>query len=235
MMMIAGAVSRYSLRSLRTITYGTEPMPEATLAAARRAMPWLRFKQTYGLSELGILPTQSENSGSTWLKLGNDGFETRIVNNLLWIRARSAMLGYLNAPSPFDADGWLNTQDEVEIRGDYVRILGRRSEVINVGGEKVHPSEVESVVLTMDNIRDATVYGRANPVTGQIVCARVSLIGPEDIRDVKRRLRSFCAGRLAPYKIPALVEIVDGDQHNYRFKKMRDFGGTALGAAELGQ
>lgn len=228
MMLIADAASRHSLKSLRTVTYGTEPMPETTLAAARSAMPWLRFKQTYGLSELGILPTQSESSGSTWLKLGNDGFETRIVNGLLWIRARSAMLGYLNAPSPFDADGWFNTQDEIVSRGDYVRILGRRSEMINVGGEKVHPSEVESVVLTMDNIRDATVFGRANPVTGQIVCARITLIGPEDIRDLKRRLRRFCASRLAPHKIPALVEIVDGDQHNYRFKKMRDFDGAAL-------
>ena len=123
MMMIADAVQRHSLQSLRTVTYGTEPMPEATLAAARKSMPWLRFKQTYGLSELGILPTQSENSGSTWLKLGNDGFETRIVNGLLWIRSRSAMLGYLNAPSPFNSDGWFNTQDEVEVRGDYVPIL----------------------------------------------------------------------------------------------------------------
>ena len=138
-------------------------------------------------------------------------------------------------PSPFDAEGWFNTQDQVEIRGDYVRILGRRSEMINVGGEKVHPSEVESVVLTMENVRDATVFGRANPVTGEIVCARIALIRPEDARDVKRRLRSFCAGRLAPYKIPALVEVVDGDQHNYRFKKMRDFGGAALAQAGPGQ
>jgi hypothetical protein len=61
------------------------------------------------------------------------------------------------------------------------------------------------------------------------------LIRREDIRDLKKRLRSFCAGRLAPYKIPALVEIAEGDQHNYRFKKMRDVGGAAIAQAGPGQ
>jgi acyl-CoA synthetase (AMP-forming)/AMP-acid ligase II len=229
MMLIADATSRFSLRSLRTITYGTEPMPQTTLAAAQRAMPWVAFKQTYGLSELGILPTRSKSSDSTLVKLGNDGFETRIVDGLLWIRAKSAMLGYLNAPQPFDKDGWFNTQDEVEIDGDFVRILGRRSEMINVGGEKVHPAEVESIVLTMDNIRDATIFGRPNPVTGQVVCARVSLIRPEATADVRQRLRKHCGSQLAPFKIPALVEVVDGDQHSYRFKKVRDLSSEAPG------
>lgn len=221
MMLIGDAPGRYSLRSLRMITYGTEPMPETTLAAAQRAMPWISFKQTYGLSELGILPTRSKSSDSTLVKLGNDGFETKIVDGQLWIRAKSAMLGYLNAPQPFDKDGWFNTHDEVEVHGEFVRILGRRSEMINVGGEKVHPAEIESVVLTMDNIRDATIFGKPSPVTGQIVCARVSLIEPEATVDVKRRLRSHCRTKLAPFKIPALVEVVEGDQHSYRFKKLR--------------
>jgi acyl-CoA synthetase (AMP-forming)/AMP-acid ligase II len=134
------------------------------------------------------------------------------------------MLGYLNAPTPFEQDGWFNTQDEVEVRDDYIRILGRKSESINVGGEKVHPSEVESVLLALDNIRDATVFGRPNPVTGQIVCARVSLVEPEDIQGLKTRLRSFCGSRLQRYKVPALIEVTDSDQHSYRFKKLRDGG-----------
>ena len=67
----------------------------------------------------------------------------------------------------------------------------------------------------------ATIFGRPSPVTGQIVCARVSLIRPEAAGDVKRRLRSHCRSQLAPFKIPALVEVVDGDQHSYRFKKLR--------------
>lgn len=222
MMMIADATARYDLSSLETITYGTEPMPESTLAAARRALPQARFKQTYGLSELGILPTRSESSDSLWLKLGTAGFDARIVDGVLWLKSQSAMLGYLNAPSPFDADGWFNTQDQVDVRGEYIRILGRRSEFINVGGDKVHPAEVESVLLTLDNIVDVTVFGRRNPVTGEIVCARVTLAQPEETQGLRQRLRVHCRGRLQPYKIPAVVEVAESAQHSYRFKKLRD-------------
>ena len=159
-LLIADAIRRHDLSSLEIVTYGTEPMPASTLAAVREALPWVRFKQTYGLSELGILPTQSRNSGSVWLKLGNAGFEHKIVDGVLWIRSPAAMLGYLNAPSPFDADGWFNTQDLVESDGDYIRILGRKSELINVGGEKVHPTEIENVLLQLDNVKDVD---RARP------------------------------------------------------------------------
>lgn len=222
MMLISDAVRRYGLRSLNIMTYGTEPMPAHTLAAARRAMPWVRFKQTYGLSELGILPSRSESADSTWMKLGSDGFDVRIVDGLLWIRSPTGMLGYLNAPSPFTSDGWFNTQDAVEVRGEYLRVLGRKTEFINVGGEKVHPAEVENVLLSMSNIRDATVFGRPNPITGQVVCARVNLQQHEDAGVLKQRLRAFCKSRLQAYKVPVLIEVTDKAQHSYRFKKVRD-------------
>ncbi len=72
-------------------------------------------------------------------------------------RSESAMLGYLNAPSPFDEDGWYDTGDQVETDGEYIRILGRKSEIINVGGEKVFPAEVESVFLEIPNVRDVLI------------------------------------------------------------------------------
>jgi len=86
-LVIADTIPRYDLSSLEIVTYGTEPMPPSTLAAARAALPWVRFKQTYGLSELGILPTQSRDPGSVWIKLGNSGFEHKIVDGVLWIRS----------------------------------------------------------------------------------------------------------------------------------------------------
>src|SRR5512139_2520817 len=127
LLLIADAIQRYDLSCLKVITYGTEPMPPSTLAVIREAVPWVQFKQTYGLSELGILPTRSRDSGSVWLKLANTGYEHKIVDGVLWIRSPSAMLGYLNATSPFDADGWFNTQDLVERDGEYIHILGRKS------------------------------------------------------------------------------------------------------------
>jgi long-chain acyl-CoA synthetase len=221
LMLIADAVQRHNLSSLKVITYGTEPMPPSTLAAVREALPWVRFKQTYGLSELGILPTRSRESSSVWLQLGNTSFEHKIVDGVLWIKSASAMLGYLNAPSPFDANGWFNTQDVVESDGEYIRILGRKSELINVGGEKVHPTEIENVLLQLDNVKDVTVRGHRNPVTGEVVAAAITPLLPEDPDEFKRRVRQFCRARLEPYKIPAVVDVVIEDHHSARFKKTR--------------
>jgi acyl-CoA synthetase (AMP-forming)/AMP-acid ligase II len=222
MLLIADAIRRHDLSSLELITYGTEPMPPSTLAVVRDALPWVRFKQTYGLSELGILPTRSRDSGSVWLKLGNTDFEHKIVDGVLWIRSPSAMLGYLNAPSPFDPDGWFNTQDLVERDGEYIRILGRKSELINVGGEKVHPTEVENILLQIDNVKDVTVRGLPNPVAGEVVAAKITLLAPEDSAALKRRVRQFCHTRLERYKIPAVIDVVVEDHYGARFKKSRD-------------
>ncbi len=221
MLALSGAYRRHDLSSLRLITYGTEPMPEATLKALTAAFPGVRFKQTYGLSELGVLPTRSKAAHSLWLKVGGVGCQTRIVDNVLWIRSETAMLGYLNAPSPFDQDGWYNTEDAVEVDGPYLRILGRTTDLINVGGQKVYPAEVENVLLEMDNVCEATVWGHASPVTGQVVAARLSLAQPEDQDALERRLHRFCHGRLAAHKVPLYVEIVDGAHHGPRFKKIR--------------
>jgi len=157
-----------------------------------------------------------------WLKLGNAGFEHKIVDGMLWVRSASAMLGYLNAPSPFDADGWFNTQDLVERDGEYIRILGRKSELINVGGLKVHPTEVENILLELDNIKDVTVRGQPNPVTGEVVAARITTLVPEDVEALKRRVRLFCQGRLERYKMPAVIDVVEEEHHGARFKKTRN-------------
>lgn len=221
MLLISRVHERCDLSSLRMITYGTEPMPASTLEALQRALPGASLKQTYGLTEVGVLPTRSRAPGSLWLELGGVGCEARVVDDVLWVRSPTAMLGYLNAPSPFDEDGWYNTRDAVEVDGRYIRILGRTTDLINVGGQKVYPSEVESALLEMDNICDATVWGEPNPITGQIVAVRVSLVEPEDQGALERRLDRFCRARLAEYKIPVVIEIAGRQHHGQRFKKVR--------------
>lgn len=221
MALISGAYERYSTRTLELITYGTEPMPLRTLQRLKAALPNVRFKQTYGLSELGILPTKSKSDDTLWVKLGNAGFEHKILDGILWIRSEMAMLGYLNAPAPFDDQGFFNTQDAVESDGEYIRILGRCSEIINVGGEKVYPSEVEAALLDVPNIADATVCGQPSHVTGMVVKATITLIEPEDERSVSRRVRTYCRRRLEPFKVPAVVEVTTSAQHSGRFKKIR--------------
>jgi acyl-CoA synthetase (AMP-forming)/AMP-acid ligase II len=140
---------------------------------------------------------------------------------VLWVRTPTAMLGYLNAPDLFDAEGWLNTQDAVEVDGPYLRILGRVSDLINVGGQKVYPAEVEAVLMQLPNVADVAVYGEKSPLTGQFVAARVNLIAPEPLDVLKKRLKAFCRERLPAYKIPVRVELTDELQFSARFKKLR--------------
>jgi long-chain acyl-CoA synthetase len=134
LMLLSARARLHDLSSLRIINYGSEVMPESTLSRMHELYPAVRLSQGYGLSEVGVIPTESESSSSLLMKLKiQDGFEYRIREGLLEIKSRSAILGYLNAPSPFTDDGWFKTGDVVEQHGDYVRILGRASELINVG------------------------------------------------------------------------------------------------------
>ena len=219
--LVSEAHEKYDMSSLKTVTYGTEVMPESTLARFTALFPDVRMLQTYGLSEVGILRSKSKSSDSLWVKVGGEGFETRIVDGLLEIKAKSAMLGYLNAPSPFTEDGWFMTGDAVEVDGEYIRILGRKSEIINVGGEKVYPAEVESVLQTMDGVEEVVVFSEPHPLTGNIVVAKVKLSSGEDLSAFRKRMRSYCSDKLSRFMIPQKVLIVEQELHGERFKKMR--------------
>jgi long-chain acyl-CoA synthetase len=221
LLLISEAWKRHDLSSLRRITYGTEVMPARTLQRLHEILPKVDLLQTYGLSELGILRSKSRSPDSLWVRVGGEGVEIKVENGTLRIRTRSAMLGYLNAPSPFDEDGWFDTGDNVEVDGEFLRIMGRTSELINVGGEKVFPVEVENVLLDMPNVKDVTVSAMPNPITGHVVTARFNLFEPEELPVFRRRMREFCASRLAAYKVPAKIEIVKDAQYGERLKKMR--------------
>lgn len=221
LLMVSGAHLRHDLGSLRLVTYGTEPMPAVTLARLREALPQARLGQTYGLSEVGVLASRSESSDSLWMRLGGDGFETRVVDGILQIKARSSMLGYLNAPSPFTEDGWLVTGDRVEVRGEMMRVLGRACEMINVGGEKVFPAEVEQVILEAGGVEEATVHAKSNPLLGQTVWARVKLAEGVDAKAAKVDILRHCHARLERFKVPVGLTFTGEALHGERFKKER--------------
>jgi acyl-CoA synthetase (AMP-forming)/AMP-acid ligase II len=219
--LISGVWQNRDLSSLKVIAYGTEPMPQSTLERLHEVFPDVSLVQTYGMSELGVLRSRSRDSTSLWLKFSGEGFATKIVDGILWVKADSAMLGYLNAPDLFDAEGWLNTQDAVEVDGEYIRILGRKSDLINVGGQKVYPAEVENLLLQMDNVAEVAVFGKPHPMMGQIVAARFNLKEPEPLDLFKRRMNAFARERMAKFQIPMFVEIAEAGQFGARFKKLR--------------
>lgn len=221
LLLISGAADRCDLSSLRRITYGSEPMPQSVLDRVAETFPGVELLQTYGTTELGILRSQSENNGSLWMKVGGDGYETKIAQGRLWVRAQTAMLGYLNADSPFDDEGFMDTGDEVEVRGDWLRVLGRKSDFINVGGTKVSPVEVESVLLEMPCVAEVAVVGRPHPLMGQVVEARVRLHGDGSIADFKVRMRDHCRGKLPGEAIPVKVSLSNRSMVTDRFKRER--------------
>ncbi len=218
---------RHDMSSLKLISYGAEPMPQTVLDRMNQLFPQVRFHQTYGTSELCLPRTQSRSSDSLWLKLGGDGFEFRVIDGLLHIRSEFAMLGYLNAPNPIGSDGWMATGDRVEQDGEWIRFLGRDSDVINVGGEKVTPLEIESVLIGAENIRDVRVYGEKDAMFGARVVADVQLLTYEDPTELRRRLRRICLERLARYKVPVKFNISTRPFHSQRFKKVRAPGWSA--------
>lgn len=222
LIILSEAYKRYDLSSLKIVTYGTEPMLEYSLKYFNKLFPQVKLLQTYGLSEVGILRSKSKSSESLWVKVGGEGFQTRVVDGILQIKAQSAMLGYLNESSPFTEDGWLNTGDSVEVDGEYIRILGRKSEMINVGGKKLYPAEVENVIQEMSNVADVTVYSEKNSILGNIVCAKVSLLTNEDHKKFIKKLKKLCREKLETYKVPVKFKIVDVKLHSERFKKIRD-------------
>ena len=220
LILISEEYKNYDLSSLRIITYGTETMPQSLLLKLKEVFPKVKFLQTFGTSETGISTTSSKSSNSLFMKLEDINGEYKIVENELWLRSKTQVLGYLNASmDSFTSDGWFKTGDLVEVDGEYIKIIGRAKEVINVGGQKVLPAEVESIILEMEEISDCMVYGEKNAITGQTVVCDVVL--NKNIENIKKRVRVFCKDRLDAYKIPTKVNVVDKTNFSDRFKKIR--------------
>ena len=159
LILINRSYEKYDLSSLRMITYGTETMPEGLLNRLKAVFSKVKFLQTFGTSETGIATTSSKSSNSTFMKIDDENLEYKIVDNELWLRSKTQILGYLNrSMESFTNDGWFKTGDLVELDNEgFIKIIGRNKEIINVGGQKVLPSEVESVLLGMDEIEDCLV------------------------------------------------------------------------------
>ncbi len=115
----------------------------------------------------------------------------------------------------------VRTRDLMEVAPDGRYLVGRLDDVINVGGEKVFPNEVEAALLAHPGIRDAKVMGVADPhgVRGQVVKAAIEVAGGAPLDE--EEIRAHCRARLDPYKIPAIVETVAGIARNEMGKVVR--------------
>jgi acyl-coenzyme A synthetase/AMP-(fatty) acid ligase len=224
LLLVSNSNKKYNLTSLIMITYGTESMPESLLARIKSNFPKVKLLQTFGTSETGIIKTISKSNSSTSIKIDDAEQEYKIVDGELWIRSKTQILGYLNYESNnFTNDGWFKTGDLVKEEEDrYFRIIGRLKEIINVGGEKVLPQEVESTLLELNYVEDVIVYSIPNAIIGEVVGANVVInknVVPPD--SIKNDIRNHCKSKLDSFKVPVKINIVLNIGITDRFKKVR--------------
>ena len=196
--------------ALRQVTLGGEAVPGPLLGQLRSTFPEAQVSQIYAASEFGSsgsvrdgrpgLPTHVLGRGDDVLT------DMKVVDGELWVRSRTGMLGY-HGEAPIDPDAWRATGDLVEVVGDRVEFRGRTSEVINVGGVKVHPLPVEERIGGVPGVDVARVWARPNPLTGSIVAVEVVLAPGADEETVRAAIRAACAD-LAPAARPRSIAFV---------------------------
>lgn len=221
MILMSGEINLLKDTSLKIISYGTERMDQTTLDSLSNQLSNVDFRQTYGMSELGILRIKSESRDSLFMSVGGEGVEVKVVEKKLFIRSSNSMIGYLNAPSPFDEKGWYNTKDLVEEKitdkGIFYKIIGRDSELINVGGLKFMPADVENVVLQFEGIKFCKVKSVKNPITGEYPELIYQTKDDEDINILSLKL--FLKEKLPSYMLPRKY-IHHTVKIGHRFKKL---------------
>jgi acyl-coenzyme A synthetase/AMP-(fatty) acid ligase len=137
--------------------------------------------------------------------------ELRVEDGTLRIRSTRTARRYLGSgPALGDREGFVDTGDMVEQRGDRYYFLGRREGVINVGGQKVHPEEVEAILNRHPAVRLSLVWPRNSPITGDIVAADIVLADPTvEFASVRRELLEACRAELPAHKVPASLRAVE--------------------------
>ena len=168
-----------SKMSLRQITLGGEIVTSDLLDHLVKLFPAASISQIYATTETGpVFSVTDKRPGfpRQWLDKSHNGVEIRVREGELEVRSSFAMEGYINHPDSRQ-DGWHNTGDLVDVRSDRVYFLGRRSDMVNVGGVKVQPGEVEQIILSVPGVVATRVYGRPNPITWAASCCRYSALG----------------------------------------------------------
>jgi acyl-coenzyme A synthetase/AMP-(fatty) acid ligase len=202
-----------SLPQLRQISLGGEAVDQPTLDRLAQRFPRARITHIYASSEAGSLFSVHDGRAgfpSAWLRGEVSGVGLRVRSGVLEVRSPRRMLGYLgDAISKLTEDGWLATGDLVRVEDDRVYFQGRTDDVLNVGGAKVYPQEVEEFLLSCPGVREARVRGVASPISGTILAADVVLERQYDDPESQRReLLRLCQAMLPAHKAPRLIRVV---------------------------
>ncbi|MFT5801847.1 MAG: acyl-coenzyme A synthetase/AMP-(fatty) acid ligase [Nonlabens sp.] len=222
MMYLDGVFDEFDFKSLRLVTYGTERMPDELLKRLSAIHPRIKFMQTFGTSETGIVQTKSLSSSSTFFTIDDPSVDWKVVDKELWLRSSLQISGYLNTTEVAIDEGWFKTGDLVDLRDDgYFKVVGRKKEVINVGGEKVLPGEIEDIIMSINEVIDCTAFAVPNGITGQAVGVRIVPAKGTDLKELKRIIRHVSRTKMDGFKVPAKIIFEADLKHTERFKKER--------------
>jgi acyl-coenzyme A synthetase/AMP-(fatty) acid ligase len=213
-LLMSGAASAFSPKYVRL---SGEIADQAVLDGLQQAFPDASIGHAYASTEAGVgfaVNDGLEGFPASMIGTNRDGVEMRVVDGCLQIRSRRAAHAYVGrrAAALTDNEGFVDTGDMVELRGDRYHFVGRRGGIINIGGLKVHPEEIEAVINRHDAVRMSRVKARRSPITGAIVVADVVLADGTDAshgNEIKGAIIADCRASLAPHKVPAMVKFVD--------------------------
>jgi acyl-CoA synthetase (AMP-forming)/AMP-acid ligase II len=209
----------------RYVRLSGEVADQPILDGLRAAFPNAHIAHAFASTEAGVAFTVEDGRAgfpASWVH-GDAGdpersVDLKVADGTLHIRSRRTAACYLGQELPrvAAAEGFVDTGDLVELVGDRYYFRGRRGGIINVGGLKVFPEEVEAVLNADPRVRMALVHPRPNPITGAIVVADVVLVNPGDPPDdpgraerIKSDLLQACRQRLARHKVPASLRLVE--------------------------
>ena len=209
------------------IESGAAPLPQADMLRLCELLPKTRLYNTYASTETGIIATYNFNDGRCMANcLGRPMPHSRVLitpEGLIACQGDTLMSGYVGDPeltATVLRDNTIFTSDVGTLDEEgMLRLSGRSSDVINVGGFKVSPIEVEEVAMSNPMVSDCICISASHPVTGHALKLLV-VTSPGQTLD-KRTLARFLADRLEPYKVPMLYEQVDTIARTYNGKLNR--------------
>ena len=212
-LLMSGSASGFSPRYVRL---SGEIADQAVLDGLSRAFPEASIGHAYASTEAGVgfaVNDGLEGFPAAFIGQNRDGVEMKVEDGSLRIRSTRTAHAYVgrNAAALTDEDGFVDTGDMVELRGDRYHFVGRRGGIINIGGLKVHPEEIEAVINRHAEVRMSRARSRRSPITGSIVVADVILADGCDASrsdDIRDRILADCRASLAPHKVPAMIKFV---------------------------
>jgi acyl-CoA synthetase (AMP-forming)/AMP-acid ligase II len=207
--LMSAAIDRIAPRYVRL---SGEIADQAILDHLHAAFPTSDIAHAFASTEAGVAFDVGDGlAGFPATYLGQRGaVEMRVRDGSLRIRSSRNSFGYLgDVPQCFDDDGYVDTGDIVELRDARYHFVGRQGGVINIGGQKVHPEEIEAVINRHPEVQMSRVMARKNPITGAIVVADVVVTAEHAALDaVKGQILAACRGTLARYKVPASIRFM---------------------------